>query len=290
MLKKTLSLMLALVLLAGLCLPISAADTDAPAVSDNRDTHFYRWRNWAQPIASHLTPENGGYLRVEHISGSVYAERYDSRFNFVSGWEIPLELPIYGGVYVDSDYNFVVSGQENPDELDTLEVIRITRYTKDWVRVDSASLYGANTYIPFEAGSLRFARSGDYLQIRTCHQMYKATDGYNHQANMSINLRVSDMTVTDYDYAVSSSNFGYSSHSFDQYVLVDGEDVLAADLGDAYPRAVVLWKGRLGAGTEQLPTRPWSARWRFCRSLVPSAPTTPMFLWAAWRHPPPTTW
>ena len=248
--KRIISLILTLVLCLGLIPAASAAS--APAVSSNIDNHYYiNAGRFYHPIYSNLAYENGQYVRAEAIGSDLVVEYYDQDFNFLSGKTIPLELPVFGGVRMDSDYNFVVVGQDNPNEDDSVEVFRIIRYTKDWQKVDHASLFGANTYIPFDAGSLRFDRSGGILYIRTCHEMYDTGDGLHHQANVMIALRISDMTITDELTRVLNRNYGYISHSFNQFVRVDGDTLLAVDHGDALPRSVVLIKYGRKAGEEQ---------------------------------------
>ena len=248
--KRIISLFLALVLVCGMVSAASAAS--GGAVSSNTGDHFYiNAGRFYHPIYSNLAYENGQYVRAEAIGDELVVETYDSSFKFLSGKTIPLELPIFGGVRMDSDYNFVVVGQDNLNEDDSVEVFRIIRYTKDWQKVDHTSLFGANTYIPFDAGSLRFDRSGDILYIRTAHEMYDSGDGLHHQANVMIALRISDMTVTDELTRVLNRNYGYISHSFNQFVRVDGDTLLAVDHGDALPRSVVLIKYGRKAGEEQ---------------------------------------
>lgn len=155
--KRIISLFLALVLVCGMVSAASAAS--GGAVSSNIDDHFYiNAGRFYHPIYSNLAYENGQYVRAEAIGDELVVETYDRDFNFLSGKTIPLELPVFGGVRMDSDYNFVVVGQDNLNEDDSVEVFRIIRYTKDWQKVDHTSLFGANTYIPFDAGSLRFDR------------------------------------------------------------------------------------------------------------------------------------
>ena len=248
--KRTVSLLLVLVLLVGLFPTVLAAS--APVTSNNLNDHFYiNAGRFYHPIYSNLAWENGNYVRAEAIGSDLVVEYYDQNFQFLSGKTIPLELPVFGGVRMDTDYNFVVVGQDNPNEDDSVEVFRIIRYTKDWQKVDHASLFGANTYIPFDAGSLRFDRSGDILYIRTAHEMYDSGDGLHHQANVMISVRISDMTVTDELTEVLNRNYGYISHSFNQFVRVDGDTLLAVDHGDALPRSVVLIKYGRKAGEEQ---------------------------------------
>ena len=247
--KRIISLILALVLCIGL-IPLTSA-ASAPATSSNLDGHWYvNAQRWATPIYSNLTYENGQYVRAEYIGDELVVEYYDQSFSFLSGKTIPLELPIFGGVRMDSDYNFLVVGQTNFEEDDSREVFRIIRYTKDWKKVDHASIYGANTTVPFDAGSCRFDRSGGILYIRTAHEMYADENGTNHQANVMIALRVSDMTVTDELTKVWNSGYGYVSHSFNQFVRVDGDTLLAVDHGDYHPRSVALFKYSKKAGSE----------------------------------------
>ena len=248
--RRTLSLVLMMALcLSLLALGVSAAD--GPAVSSNINEHYYiNAQRWTDPIKSTLTPEGDGFVRVECIGSALVVENYDKDLNYLSGKTLELELPIYGGVYMCDDYNFVVVGQNNTEEDDTKEVFRIIRYSKDWVRQASCGLYGANTTYPFDAGCVRFDRCGDYLYIRTSHEMYTTSDGLNHQSNVMINVRISDMTVTDSLTQMLNRNYGYISHSFNQFVRVDGTDLLAVDHGDALPRSVVLIKYNKPAGQD----------------------------------------
>ena len=246
--KRILSLLLALVLVCGL---VPAAQAAGGTVSSNLDGHWYvNAQRWATPIYSHLAYENGEYVRVECLGDELVVEYYDQNFKFRSGKTIALELPLYGGVYLSTDYNFLVVGQTNFEEDDGKEVFRIIRYTKDWKKVDHASIYGANTTVPFDAGSCRFDRSGNVLYIRTAHEMYTSDDGLNHQSNVMIALRISDMKVTDQLTKVWNSSYGYVSHSFNQFVRVDGDTLLAVDHGDYYPRSVALFKYSKKAGSE----------------------------------------
>lgn len=126
-------------------------------------------------------------------------------------------------------------------ESESQEVIRVVKYSKDWERLNFASLRGVNTYIPFDAGSLRCTEYNGMLYIHTCHEMFDIGDGLHHQANMLICVRESNMTVTDTRYGISNIATGYVSHSFTQFITVDDSGRLVTlDHGDAYPRAAVL--------------------------------------------------
>lgn len=84
------------------------------------------------------------------------------------------------------------------------------------------------------------AHSGNYLAIHTCHEMYTSSDGYNHQANVTILVNMSDMTIIKSRTAVSNSKTGYVSHSFNQFIKIDNNKLVTIDHGDAYPRSIAL--------------------------------------------------
>lgn len=237
--KRVLSLSLALTLCLGLALPAGAA-SDKPEESDNYAKQNYG--RWAVPIKSHLYENgDGGLTRVEYVNDHVVVEDYDSDFHFLSGRTVQPELALWGGFYAGEDYNFLVWGQNNEEEDDTKEVVRVVKYDKDWNRLGAASLKGANTYHPFDAGSCRFAEYGGELYLRTCHEMYTTSDGLNHQASVTLCVRESDMTITDSWYDIMNITYGYVSHSFNQFVLVDSDrNIVCLDHGDANPRSAVL--------------------------------------------------
>ena len=210
---------------------------------DNIEDQNYEYSQWAKPIRSYLTYENGTYMRVQagaDANGYV-VEYFDSSFTITGRKIVPQELPLFGGFYEMKGNYYILSGQTNKNESDSVEVYRITKYTKDWNRVASCGLYGANTTVPFDAGSARMAAYGDYLMIRTSHEMYKSKkDGYNHQANVTIQVDTSAMKITDSYTKVMNVSFGYVSHSFNQFIQMENGKIVAVDHGDANPRSIVL--------------------------------------------------
>ena len=199
---------------------------------------------WSKVINSYLFADGEGYLRVQGdaVSGKLLAEYYSSDFTLQNTVTVDLDLPIFGGFYSTGDNYYVLTGQENDAEDDSVEVYRITKYDKNWNNLGSAGLFGGNTTIPFNAGTARFAQSGKYLLIRTCHQMYTYRDGRRHQANVTIQLDMDDMKITDSLTRIANNSIGYVSHSFNQFIRTDGTSIVAADHGDASPRSAVLIK------------------------------------------------
>lgn len=254
--KKTLAIAMGLVLtMTGIvCEPSAEAklvETQAAQTAaceelngDNIGKEGYAY--WASTIGSYLCDEGSeGLMRVQYDSESnqlgVSYYNKDS-YQLEQYTDIAVELPVFGGFYEGPGAYFVVSGQNNPDESDETEVIRITKYDKQWNRIASSSLYGANTYEPFEAGSLRMTDDGTYLFVKTCHTMYAADDGKHHQANVTIQADMNKMEITDSYTGVSNIDFGYVSHSFNQFIRVENGNIITVDHGDAYPRSICLIK------------------------------------------------
>lgn len=201
---------------------------------------------WSQCVKSYLGEEQGGYYRVQVIADEdILVDHYSGEWQYISQQWIQRELPIFGGFYEGKNAFFCVFGQQNWEESDEKEVVRVVKYDKQWRRIGAASLYGANTVNPFEAGSLRMTEVNDKLYVQTCHKMYKTKDdGLNHQANMFFVVDEIKMSVEHASYRVSD-DYGYVGHSFNQYIQSDGEYIYRLDHGDAYPRKMVLTKTKI---------------------------------------------
>ena len=209
-------------------------------------------------ITSRLVYENDNIIRSEIAENTVHIEVLGSDYKHKSSQTIRGELEYICGVYFGKNNNFIVCAQTNPQESDSREVVRVIKYSKSWQRISSASIFGANTYIFADAGSLRFAEYGDYLYIRSCHEMYLSADGKHHQANMTFVVDTVNMTVTDDNYGISNNGTGYVSHSFNQFIATDSttNSIVAVDHGDAHPRSIVMFRynNQLGSDTLRNPS------------------------------------
>lgn len=210
--------------------------------STNIQKYGYNGTYYASPIRSYLYESNGYLNRLEYTGTNVILEKYNSSFNLLGKTTIEKELPIFGGFYAGADYNFILFGQKNSDEKNDIEIMKVVKYTKDMKRVDSKSFYGCNTYIPFDAGCPRMDEYNGVLYIHTSHEMYKSSDGYHHQSNMDFFIRISDMETLYSRYGVSYAGTGYMSHSFNQFIKVNGNGIYTVDHGDAYNRAITAFK------------------------------------------------
>lgn len=223
---------------------VSAVTTTCTTYS-GKNVNAQSYNNYSSTVKSYLTEcSDGSLMRVQAnaVSGKILVEYYDSAYNLKSTKLVDSELSIFGGFYSTDTNYYILSGQTNYNEDDSVEVYRITKYDTDWNRISSCGLYGENTYIPFDAGTARMTSSGNYLLIRTCHEMYASSDGKHHQANVTIQVDMNTMTVTDKYSGVMNSGYGYVSHSFNQFIKTDGTSIVGVDHGDAYPRSAVLIK------------------------------------------------
>lgn len=225
-------------------------EADIPA-SDSVKTscNFYTGMNleaqnysvWSSTVKSYLTQSpDGGLMRVQAgaiDSQTLLIEYYDKQYNLQKTMTLQLSLPIFGAFYEDDSNYYILTGANNQDKDNTKEVYRLTKYSKDWKAQGSCGLFGANTTLPFRAGSARMARYGNYIFVRTCHQMYNG-----HQANVTFSVNLTDMSVVDKFTDVWNWNNGYVSHSFNQFIQIDNGTLLGSDHGDGYPRTIAVLK------------------------------------------------
>lgn len=205
------------------------------------------YSKWADAVNSYIEEnEDGSFLRIEYIDSELIVEKYDSGFAKADAvTKLSLPLPEYGGYFKGENARYLVCGESNPDESDEKEVVRIIKYDNNWKELNHLSVYGANTYKPFAAGSLQMTEMNGTLYVHTSHTMYTSTDGKHHQANMDFAVNEETMELITQNANVSyggAGGHGYVSHSFCQRIAQDGTDVYLFDHGDAHPRCAYLQK------------------------------------------------
>ena len=212
----------------------------AGRITRNIDKNDYL--SYGSPITSYLAEaDKSTLMRVEKLDNeSVLVEYLDRSGNIKKSQVISRELSFFAGFYSGKTYNFLVFAQANESESDNTEVLRVVRYDKKWKRNGAAHISNVNTYCPVEAGSLRMTENNGILYIHTCHEMYKSSDGLNHQANMTFEVKESDMSIKDSYYDAMNLSEGYVSHSFNQFIRIYNNMVYRVDHGDAYPRGIAI--------------------------------------------------
>ena len=216
-------------------------------VTDNVSANNYTV--WSSVMNSYLAENADGTLtRVEYTGREILLETYaKDAGNLLGSASLPAELDLFGGFYAGEKYNYIVFGNKNPSDSDDMEVMRAVKYSKSWERLSALSWKGCNTYIPFEAGSLRMTEENGKLYIHTCHEMYLSSDGNHHQANMTFVVNEESMSEEQSYYDVMNiAQAGYVSHSFNQFVRTDGKMVYRVDHGDASPRGISITACKVG--------------------------------------------
>lgn len=252
--KRAIAIFMALILMQTL-IPVShAVQISAPGSFKSIRTSSL----FENPEGNYDLVYIDGY-RLRYQDGSTEDNRvltvctYSQTFKLLSTQEFPIELPEFAGFFAGENYNFFAFGQDNFEENNAAEVLRVVRYSKDWERIDAASIYGANTIdIVGQHGNLSFAEYGGVLYLHMGHAMFKSSDGLNHQANMTVSIRQSDMEVTDQWVGVYNYSTGYVSHALSQDILVDSDgNIVTLDTGDGYPRGAMLFRYGKKAGNDK---------------------------------------
>ena len=204
---------------------ISLSGDSSSNISQN---HYSTWSSVSE--SNLIENEDKTLTRVESTSKGVLVENYSADGKeLLSQKTIKKELGIFGGCFSGEENNYLVFGQTNSEENDKAEVVRVVKYSKEWSKISDCKIYGSNTTVPFDAGSLRMIELDGKLYIYTAHEMYADSDGINHQANMLFTIDEDTMEVTDSMYDVSNLQDGYVSHSFNQFIQTDGTYIYRVD-------------------------------------------------------------
>ncbi|MFI3210408.1 MAG: S-layer homology domain-containing protein [Peptostreptococcaceae bacterium] len=149
------------------------------------------------------------------------------------------ELSKFGGFYAGNENYFMVFGENNLEEIDNKEVIRVVKYDKKFRKVDSISIFSgeSNTIEPFVNGTLSISEKENELIIHTSRKRYKSIDGLNHQSQLTIVLDTENMTLKN---DLGGFQINYVTHSLNQFAKYDGENAVLIDHGNAYPRSILL--------------------------------------------------
>ena len=219
--------------------PIESYANYANTVIDDYDIDG----RWANPIENYLYEENGNLVRVEakddydKIENSrVSIKKYDSQGNLLELKELPYQGEKFGGFYRGEEYNYLIFGNNNEQNDDSKEVVRIVKLDRNFNELGSLSVNGAYTVYPFDAGSLRCAEIGQTVLVHTSRERY---DG--HQSQLTIAFNEDTMTLLNAD-DLDAFQRNHVSHDFNEFAMDDGSEFIVVDHGDAYPRSIrVSW-------------------------------------------------
>ena len=197
------------------------------------------YSRWATAASSSLVPMNSDKwmcVQGNAESGKAIISYYDSAFRLENRTSISLQLPIWGHFHSGTDGKYyLITGQSNTSCDDTVNVIDIARYDTSWNLEMHTAVSNTDIAVPFDAGCVSCADDGTWLFVHTAREMYSG-----HQANATLQVRMSDLEVAENSCSFLYNHMGYVSHSFAQYVQLDGTHLVTIDHGDAYPRSILL--------------------------------------------------
>lgn len=157
MVKRILSLLsVAVFLFLGITNYTYAAEyPGSDIVSNNIHDHVYQTTSHVSN--SYLAAnKDGTFYRIENYGDVILVEKYNSSFKVISQFTVPFELSIFGGFYSGTNYNYLLFGQNNYEDKEHAECIRIVQYTKDWKRSNVYSIGNCNISVPFYGSNTDF--------------------------------------------------------------------------------------------------------------------------------------
>lgn len=197
----------------------------------------------ASRIEAEFFDKNGNYNCIYSTynkgKSSYYLAIFDSKQKLKKTVAIKAEMPKFGNAIADSQGNiYICWGKELSDRSSkkTKNLI-VTKYSSAGKKLSSIS-FAANSYgnivatmNPFQSGNCSMAINKDgVLAVHFARQMFKFSDGLNHQSNATVYVNTKTMKRVNYDTP-------YASHSFSQQVIATkAGGFLFADMGDAAPR------------------------------------------------------
>lgn len=187
---------------------------------------------WGSPQKSYLIKNSDGTYSAIEFSEQLNIETYDSDFNYVSSSKIKLSYPIFGGFFAGEEYNYVVSGQENPKESDTLAVINISVYDKNFKKVKDVPVKDCRTTVPFDACNVSITENEDFLVLHTSRSQYKEKSGLAPQTGLTVIINKTDWTVAN---TLDKFQPNHTSHALKAYAKFDKGAIVTANYSDATP-------------------------------------------------------
>ena len=179
-------------------------------------------------VRSFLIPcDDGRLMRVHSYKGSkkVLVEYYDKDLNLVESATKSVGLANPGTIYADGDFYYVVTGQRGLVAADK-EILHIAKYDESWKFIKSTGIKGFTDTMAFYDQPVRVAEINGYLLIRTA--IYQG----GHNVSFEAILNKDSMEVVADTRTGTVNVMGFTSHCFDSYIGIDGNDVITCEIRD----------------------------------------------------------
>ena len=231
-----------IVAMVGLCISTSVEAKEyigSNILSNNIHDHVYT-ENSKISNSYIIVNNNNTFTRIENYGDVILAETYGSDFKLISQSTVGFQLSKFGGFYAADNYYYFVFGQDNYEQDDNKEVIRIVQYTKAWEHAKTYSIKGANTTVPFDGCNSDFSEIGNILYFRCGHQTYKDNNGAYHQGPMTISINQERTEVYDVQSDVKGASYGSIENVGATYIDASDGVLVAADHSKINPYGAVL--------------------------------------------------
>ncbi|WP_256762197.1 copper amine oxidase N-terminal domain-containing protein [Cohnella sp. WQ 127256] len=206
--------------------------------SQSSDTDDYEYSNFFRVSNRYLLENNGVISLLQDDGDEMKIQQFSLSLVKTGAKVIPTELTDFGGAHVGEDgYYYVIYGQYNSEESNSKPIYRIVKYDNKWVKVAQLDIQDVYVTEPFHASNLTMDSYDGKLVIHSARERYLTGDGLNHQSNITFQIDMKDMKLL---YSGGEWPINHVSHSFATYARYDGDRIVYADHGDAYPRAIVL--------------------------------------------------
>ena len=241
--KRNAALLLVFLLVLQIVLPINAEPSLEPTMQYGGIPEKY------------LTANENGYELVEWCGDRLHIEKRDKDFVLIDELNFMDDFPVFGGFYSGPKYNFVVMGKENPEHKDAETVLKVIRYTKDWlidgiceIQTTEADEYSLQVTQVIRCvkdgvsfGSCKMKQVGNYLYITTAGVSYPDEEGTTNPINLYLVIDLTTM-IWRPEMSAMTNNMGCGlvSPSMTQLMTVCDDNIVVANLGLAFPRALVL--------------------------------------------------
>jgi len=204
-----------------------------------QDTSDYRYGNFFGAADRYLLENDQTIHLLESHGDKLVVQQFSADLVKTKETRIDFELTQFGGAHAGADGNFyLVFGQPNSEESAGKTVYRVVKYDNRWKRLASLDIKDVYVTLPFNAGNLSMDSRDGKLAVYTSRQRYLTPDdGLRHQSNIQFLIDAKTMSLLE-----SGGQWpkNHVSHSFANYVKFDGDRIVYANHGDAYPRSMVL--------------------------------------------------
>ncbi|WP_058303591.1 copper amine oxidase N-terminal domain-containing protein [Gorillibacterium timonense] len=200
---------------------------------------------------SNLTPsvasvvDAAGAVHVAWVDSDklprLHLDTYDSTLRKLSSFSLAMEMPLFGSFTLDEQGNvYVLCGKRMEENESALPSVKISKYSPEGTKLGETAFEAGKqsakgTKEPFNFANAKLRCQNGLVVAFFGRVMFQSGDGLNHQSSTA--LYVNAATMQEVTLPIP-----YSSHSFDQDILFDGDNLIFAERGDVYDRGFTLTK------------------------------------------------